>query len=279
MCLLPFLAAGETHWSGKKYKDTVARGVNYLKQQIKPSGELHPNMYAHAIATIALCEAVGMTKDQSLKQVARKAVDYIIKGQAANGSWGYQAGTDGDTSIVGWQIQALHSAKLAEIPVPAKSFKQAAIFLDSMSADSGSTYGYRAKGSTYTLSAVGLLCREYIDSNPTKPALARGVDLLLTNNPPNGKDFDMYYYYYATQVIRYFDGPAWRRDWNPKIQKILLDKQLTEKNNANPADIGSWPKDDGPHIGNQCGKLGTTALACLTLEVYYRHFPLYKRDE
>ncbi len=278
MCLLPFLAAGETHKSAKKYKTTVAKGLEYLKEQIKPSGEMHPNMYAHAIATVAICEAAGMTKDESLKQVARKAVDYIIKAQAGNGSWGYQAGMEGDTSIVGWQIQALKSARLADIPVPDKSFQQAAIFLESVSSDYGSTYGYRGKGSTYTLSAVGLLCRQYMGWNPKNPSLAKGVDLLWTKNPPNEKDFDMYYYYYATQVVHFFDGPVWHRDWNPKMQRILLDKQLTEKNNAKAGDVGSWPKDSGPHIGEQCGKLGTTALACLTLEVYYRHLPLYKRD-
>jgi hypothetical protein len=40
---------------------------------------------------------------------------------------------------------------------------------------------------------------------------------------------------------------------------------------------GSWEKDQG-FIGSACGKLGTTCLALLTLEVYYRHLPLYKRD-
>ena len=68
---LPFLAAGETHKSAKKYKETVSRGLNYLKGQIKPSGELDQNMYAHAIATIALCEAAGMTGDDGLKKIAQ----------------------------------------------------------------------------------------------------------------------------------------------------------------------------------------------------------------
>jgi hypothetical protein len=40
---------------------------------------------------------------------------------------------------------------------------------------------------------------------------------------------------------------------------------------------GSWDKDMG-FIGSACGKLGTTALAVLTLEVYYRYPPLFKRD-
>ncbi len=41
---------------------------------------------------------------------------------------------------------------------------------------------------------------------------------------------------------------------------------------------GSWDPD-GSHIGSNCGRVGTTCLSLLTLEVYYRHLPLYKRDQ
>lgn len=30
-------------------------------------------------------------------------------------------------------------------------------------------------------------------------------------------------------------------------------------------------------MGSSSGRLGTTAMTLLTLEVYYRHLPLYKR--
>jgi hypothetical protein len=54
--------------------------------------------------------------------------------------------------------------------------------------------------------------------------------------------------------------------------------QMSDKTSkAQPAEFGSWPKDSA-FIGSECGKLGTTAMAVLTLEVYYRHLPLYKRD-
>ena len=38
--------------------------------------------------------------DDGLKKIARGAVDYIVKAQAGNGSWGYTAGVDGDTSLL-----------------------------------------------------------------------------------------------------------------------------------------------------------------------------------
>ncbi|HJZ89896.1 MAG TPA: hypothetical protein VKE40_03420, partial [Gemmataceae bacterium] len=58
MALLPFLAYGETHKFGKKYKKTVDNGLNWLMGRLSSGGSFGTNnMYAHAIATIALCES------------------------------------------------------------------------------------------------------------------------------------------------------------------------------------------------------------------------------
>src|SRR5215472_1005480 len=93
MAILPFLAAGETHMTGKKYKQTVGKGLAYLVSQFKPNGQFGGSgMYSQAIATVAICEAAGMTQDDKLKKLARGAIDFIVKGQASNGSWGYTAG-------------------------------------------------------------------------------------------------------------------------------------------------------------------------------------------
>ncbi len=278
MCILPFLAAGETHQKGR-YKSVVAKGLDFLKSRLKASGQFgEAGMYAQAIATIAVCEAAGMTQDDRLKKEAKKAADFIVRAQSTNGSWGYTAGSDGDTSIVGWQVQALKSAKLAGIAVPDKVMEKAQSFLVSVSTDSESRYGYRTKGPTHTLSAVGLLSRIYLMNNARHPAVAHGVEHMWAENKPTEGAWDMYYYYYATQVVHFFDGKAWHQDWNPAMRKILLDKQATQNTaNVKPADIGSWPMDTG-FIGSSCGRLGTTCLACLTLEVYYRHLPLNKRD-
>ncbi len=281
LCLLPFLAAGETHISGKepKYRETVRNGIAFLRRELKPTGQFGGSgMYSQPIATIALCEAAGMTQDKSLANAAKAAVDFIIRGQGGNGSWGYTAGTEGDTSIVGWNIQALKSAKLAGISVPEKPFKQAEAFLNSVTNDSGASYGYRGPGASHTLSAVGLLCRQYMGWSPRNPSLGRGVANLIGKYPPQKNDFNMYYYYYATQVVHFFGGPDWEVKWNPVMRDMLINMQITEKTpNLKAADMGSWPKDN-QFIGSECGKLGTTALCILTLEVYYRHLPLYKRD-
>ncbi|MSR53766.1 MAG: hypothetical protein EXS09_10820 [Gemmataceae bacterium] len=279
LALLPFLAAGETHKYGTKYKDTVKRGLDWLMSRVGSGGGFagSNNMYAVGIATVALCEAAGMTKDPAVKAKATMAVGYIVGAQGRNGSWGYSgpASNEGDTSIVGWQVQALASGKLAEIKFDKdKVFKNANKFLESVSTDSGSKYGYTTKGASQTLTPVGLLSRYYMqEMSPRHPAFGRGVDFL-KQFPPQKGYFDMYYYYYATQVMHFYEGPDWHKFWNPKMRDLLIDLQ---NKGGDDEKRGSWEKDQG-FIGSQCGKLGTTCLALLTLEVYYRHLPLYKRD-
>jgi hypothetical protein len=303
MALLPFLAAGETHIRAKKYQRTVANGLAFLLRNLPLSGPNAGkftgagNMYAHAIGTLALCEAYGMTKDKTLLLTpAQAAINYIVKGQGANGSWGYQAGSNGDTSIVGWQIQALKAAQLGkDIVVPANTIKKAIDFLNFVSTGSRkAVYGYADPGGApgTSLTAVGLLSRYYIDGwGPDNPGMAEGV-LGLMRRAPSGTSKeprprpatapDMYYYYYATQVVHFFEGDEWK-DWNegPKqadgtrkggMRDWLIELQI-KKDGANQ---GSWDPEGG-WIGRACGRLGTTAMCVLTLEVYYRHLPLYKR--
>jgi len=285
--LLPFLAAGQTH-KGKdkdnKYKDNVAAAIVALLQMQKGDGTFSGNTYANAIAAVALCEAFGMTGDKTLLlRPCQLAVDAIQKGQGADGSWGYKYGDTGDTSIVGWQVQALHSAKLCkDLKVKEDVLKKAMKFLDSVASKPKNSsvpcaFGYREPGPRPTLTAVGLLCRYYLNGwGPNSPGLRDGVDYLIKEHPPEEKqEFDMYYYYYATQVAHFREGEEWAQKWNPKMRDMLTGKQVKDKNN--PRVDGSWDKDDSPWIGKNCGRMGTTAMAILTLEVYYRHLPLYNR--
>ncbi len=289
LSLLPFLAAGQTHKPSRdnKYQKNVTAGIDYLLLNQKPDGSFKNSsgMYSHGIVTVALCELYGMTNDRAkLHAAASKAISFIVNVQGNDGSWGYPLSkAEGDTSIVGWQIQALHSGHMCkDILIPAQTFKNASKFLDSVSDSSKkSTYGYRDRNSIRpSLTAVGLLCRYYNDKwGPNNPGMAGGVGYLMKNWMPDRNKFNMYYYYYATQVAHFYDGPEWQ-EWNigkngkKGMRDILIDLQVPEGRGANS---GSWDADTGM-IGSHCGRLGTTCLALLTLEVYYRHLPLYKRD-
>ena len=288
--LLPFLAAGQTHKTvapaDDKYKKTVKDGLLYLLRCQKADGSFRfgkkneLNMYSNAIATVAISEAYGMTGDKTLlMEPLQRAVNFIESAQSANGSWNYTVKTDGDTSIVGWQVQALHSAKLCKgIKVNSKVMDKASKFLDTVASGASKyKYGYRDAGTgAPTTTAVGLLCRYYLNGwGPNSAAMRDGADYLMKSHKPGEKTYDMYYYYYATQVMHFYGGDTWNKEWNPAMRDFLLKQQVKDAKNIKVD--GSWDPDKGLHMGPQTGRLGTTATALLTLEVYYRHLPLYGR--
>lgn len=272
--LLPLLGAGKTH----KAKDTpydkpIEKALWFLiRQQNKQTGALSHNMYAHGLAAIALTEAFGLSQDPNLRRPAQMAVNYIVNSQHEAGGWRYGPKQAGDTSVVGWQVMALKSAQMAGLDVPETTMKKAMRYLDDVCDGKDEGYGYVSRGSTPTMSAVGLLCRQYLQSwGPQNIRLITGVDKNLKSRPPADNFKNMYYYYYATQVMHHFGGQAWK-DWNGKMRDMLIRTQ-----NAAGAEEGSWNPKGQAH-GEAGGRLMQTSLCLLTLEVYYRHLPLYYRE-
>src|SRR5262249_38330462 len=145
------------------------------------------NMYSQGLATIAICEAYGLSQDPKLRKPAQLAVTYIVQAQHTEGGWRYSPRTPGDTSVVGWQVMALKSAQMAGLDVPDNTMKKAIRFLDS-ACDTGSEgYSYVPNsGAAPTMSAVGLLCRQYLQSwGPKNGRMINGVENWIRKNPPN----------------------------------------------------------------------------------------------
>ncbi|MFO0807896.1 MAG: prenyltransferase/squalene oxidase repeat-containing protein [Gemmataceae bacterium] len=278
LALLPFLAAGHTHKTikGEKespYAKTVEYGLSYIKGKQKANGSYgNRDLYGHAIATMALCEAYGMSQDPSLKRPAQSGLDYLVKAQHQVGGFRYTPNQAGDTSVTGWCLQCMKSGLLAGLSVPREAFYKVSNYLDTVQTQEGAAYGYTGPGNTSSMTAVGLLCREYLGWGPKNPKLVAGVENLKKNMPRKGLD-NIYYYYYATQVMHFFGGDDWDKLWNPKMRDLLIDTQ----DNTTTANRGSWTPDR-TITGTGGGRLTSTCLSLLTLEVYYRHLPLYKRD-
>jgi hypothetical protein len=276
LALLPFLAAGQTHLNRNPYQKQIKNGLYWLLRRQRDDGDLSAGadqpMYAHALATIVLCEAWGLSGDRECGAAAQAAVRFIERAQnVADGGWRYQPHDPGDTSVVGWQVMALKSAQMAGLSVNEATLSAADRWLQSVG-DSEGAYCYRpGQPRTSAMSAVGLLCREYLGAPRTDPVLQRGVDKLLANQPILPRR-DTYYWYYATQVLHNWSGPDWDR-WNRGMRRLLVETQQTTGCAA-----GSWdpnaPQRDA--WGAQGGRLMVTSLSCLTLEVYYRYLPLYK---
>ncbi|MCA9080682.1 MAG: Hsp70 family protein [Planctomycetaceae bacterium] len=278
MALLCYLGAGQTHEKGD-YQETVGKAVNFLLKSIKSTpaggdlrGEVEGNegMYVQGLCAIALCEAHGLTKDRRLHQACIHVIGFIISAQdPSGGGWRYKPLEKGDTSVVGWQLMALQSAAAAKIRIPPNVSRGVAYFLDSVQAEGGSQYGYTGpQAGRPGTSAVGLLCRMYLGWDKEQPGLVGGVAYLSKTGPSKS---DIYYNYYATQVLHHWGGEEWKK-WNLVMRDRLINTQTQE----GPA-AGSW-KPTGGHGSKQGGRLFETCLSIMTLEVYYRHLPLYKRE-
>jgi hypothetical protein len=271
--LLPLLGAGKTHKAAKDnpYDKPIEKALMFLiRKQDKRTGNFGGGMYAHGLAAIAMTEAYGLSQDPNLRRPAQMAINFIVQAQHDAGGWRYAPGQAGDTSVVGWQVMALKSAQMAGLDVPEVTMRKAQRYLDNcVASDEG--YGYVGPGSTPTMSAVGLLCRQYLQSwGPQNLRMIKGVENHIKSRGPTVKD--MYFSYYATQVMHHFGGQSWKT-WNEKMRESLLQDQ--DKSTTGMS--GSWDSTGAGHA-RAGGRLMQTSLCLLTLEVYYRHLPLYYRD-
>jgi len=218
---------------------------------------------------------------------AQRALDYIVAYQhKEGGGWRYSKGSPGDLSVTGWQLMALKSGQMSGLKVPPEVFKMAERFIDaSEDANQKGCYSYvPGGGRTHAMTATGMLCRQYLGINPRSPKLLAGVDFLKTMPPQGpGKPMDMYYIYYATQVMHHMGGDAWEF-WNEgpggKDSKTGIRDTLIAWGDAEAkkgeAFEGSWMFPGGHTAPG--GRIMCTSLALLSLEVYYRHLPLYRND-
>ena len=289
MALLAFLGGGHTHQGGD-HQPYVKRAVDFLLKSGKstPTGldfrgkvTANEGMYVQGLCAIAFCECAAMTKgDTRITKAAEGALEFIVKAQNQNdGGWRYRPGDSGDLSVTGWQIMALKSGYNAKLKFPSKSFSQtfknADKFLTLDQAEGGALYNYTPMPNEKTvpnptMTAVGLLCRMYLGWDNKNKKLAEGIEFLDSVKPqPN----NMYFNYYATQVMHHWGGEEWNR-WNQVMRDQLIRTQHPLKDGHL---AGSWDIAD-PHGGGG-GRLYMTCLSIMTLEVYYRHLPMYSREK
>lgn len=281
LAILAFLGAGYTHEEGQ-YADQVDRALSWLIRQQKENGSLagdanrYAQVYCHAMATYALAEAYGMqsdrTTDTRLRPPLMRAVAYIIDNQGSDGGWRYVKGQQGDVSIFGWQMMALKSAEIAGISIPAETRDKLIQFLRDRSVGrNGGLAAYRLTDPplppTPSMTAEALFCKQMLGIKRSNPASTEAVQFLLQHLPKRS-EWNLYYWYYGTLAMYQYGGDAWRA-WNEAMRENLLAEQETTGHAAGSwAPIGPW----GPYGG----RVYSTAIGALCLEVYYRFLPLYQ---
>ncbi|HEX3656459.1 MAG TPA: prenyltransferase/squalene oxidase repeat-containing protein [Pirellulales bacterium] len=268
--LLCFLGAGHTDRQGD-YQEVVRNAMYYLAGRMQPTPHggdfMEGTMYGQGLSAMALAEAYAMTHDPALKDKAQAAIDFVVYAQDQHGGgWRYAPGEPGDVTVTGWMFMALRSGQMSYLKIPGATVQRGIRFLDAMSSDYGSFYGYLAPGKEPTSTAVGLLCRMVTGWRRDDRRLAKGVRWLSQRGPSK---FDMYYNYYATQVLHHWGGSDWQQ-WNRQMRYQLIATQAREGHES-----GSWFFKDDQKSSNKGGRLYATCMAIMTLEVYYRYLPLY----
>ncbi len=275
LATLSLLAGGHSHFDGA-YKQNVQRALEYLISQQSNDGnlagdaKLFARMYCHSMSLLALSEALAMTGDQRLMPAVQRGVDYCVNAQNRNdGGWRYQPGDGGDMSQFGWIVMALRSAKLGGAHVPASTFQQMRRFLKKCSSGvGGSLASYRpGQGASTSMTAEALFCRYLLDDVPASEGL-RTASRRISQESPSPNQINLYYWYYGTLAMRHVGGDSWDQ-WNARLKATLV--ALQQKSGS---EAGSW--EPNGVWGGYGGRVYSTAMAALNLEVYYRYLPSHE---
>ncbi len=309
LCLLAFLGAGYTDREGP-HQPVVRRAIDALLAMQQPDGgfEADPRMagYNDSLATLALGEALALTQDERLRAPLARAAARLVASQQPLGGWDYlpmPGSGRNDTSISAWAVQALQTCATAGISVPPRTLIRASLHFDRAAQPDGRVW-YSDAGSGYQLdkdmrpvyrfgpgmTACGLLCEQLLGWRGAEGLTARQASLLLSEPPSasrlRGKDVSQlhseYYWYYGTAALFQQGGEAWTR-WNASLRDAVLPLQARERGEAGRRkhDFGSWPPfgQNWGKWGRMGGRVYSTAICTLTLEIYYRHTPAYLSDE
>ena len=321
LAVLTYLAHGEHEGARespyrKDFGPVVTKALNYLVSCVQGGSDGKPHMkgadgneYAFLIATYALCEAFGMTKNADLRDPAQRCLQRIIEGQSATGGWDYKINPKSnrdDVSFAGWALQALKAGKLAGVfpnddPLHEKLEKEclpkAIRCLKTRNFTQGGFSYVAAQKNPTGLTATGCLAMQLLGYGKEKE-VSSALEYMRGWKPAwRGKDVDakspgdsaQYYCYYATQCkyqagmkqgATQTDTKTWQ-DWN-KAMKALYTVPVPEgepglHDVATPArDHNGREHKQGFYTNKDAHTsrpVMDTCLAALQLMVYYRYLP------
>ena len=260
MAILPFLGRGHTHKDGP-FKEPIAKGLDFLVDAVtKNEGRAGGTLYTQGLVTMALCRAYGASKDAALAKPAQATLDFIADAQdPKGGGWRYQPKQPGDTSVLGWQFQALASGHAAGLKLDPETVKKAVAFLDGVQGDEeGTTYGYTGPGKGTATTAIGLFVRSRSGWKSDVRGLVAGNKRLAAMRPTT----DLYFDYYVARSLDAAGDEASGK-WRKSVHDLLAQTQVKEGNEK-----GSWLEGvDGGVGGKMAGRLYCTSMAVMILQV------------
>ena len=215
-----------------------------------------------------------MTGDARLRDPVDRAVAFLVRSRSTNGRAcsDYRPGaSDSDTSILGWAVMALKSAKTVGIPIAPTTQSGILEWLKKVGTgrEGGLARYQPGEKVTPTMTAEAWACRQFLEVGGPGRASDEAAAFLVQNPTDGGGEFNIYYLYYGTLAMYQHGGDAWS-SWNGRVRDQIVARQHRQGHKA-----GSWDPDDSRY-GTKGGRIYGTALATLTLEVYYRFLRLYE---
>jgi hypothetical protein len=298
LCLLAFLAHGETPASDE-YGLTVQKAMQYLARHVESlpdvtTGTRKVEPYTNGIVAYALSEAYGLTKLPNIKPAMDKAVFLLVDGQQRSGGYdyGYAKAERWDLSVAGWQFQAMKAGYVSGAGVSGleKAIELGISFIKNVAYSKTNVnrpMGYASPGGgSWGMQGAGALCLQLLGEgnsrevkNVSKLIVDKHLPEIVWTNPnlviSGSSSNPMYHWYYETQVMFHAGQTSWKK-WNDKFAPLLIKNQKED---------GHWECPPGLKPDPKTGKIGnpgnydpwyTTALCCLSLQVYYRYLPTYK---
>ncbi|MBR6434993.1 MAG: hypothetical protein IKS45_00650 [Thermoguttaceae bacterium] len=297
LAALPFLAADGLKWTNgsewsSEYKDAVEKGLNYLIQHGKTGEDFkgvrycEPGepFYNHALATLALGEALVMSKNKAYIEPAQGGLEYILFSQNPDsGAWDDSANPPIYITSMYWNVETLRVYsnfliyKKASYEKLCKTNQNVPSFLDSV--QTATADARLASDFITTKAAQELLLRMNLYRFDAIPGLEPSLERLCKIGPTN----DSYYNYIVTQILFNYGGAPWK-EWNAAMREKLINAQIQTGTEAGAWDFSKDSTKDAASIQNDergfpSLPLIDTALSALTLETYYRYKPLYLKRE
>jgi hypothetical protein len=301
LATLPFLAEGH-HSSGTSAycREVVLPAIEALERAQASDGAIgarigQRGMFNHGIATVALAENLALaaiagdqTEVARRRRAVQRAIGFLLHAQSVResrgvmGGWGYRPGSRvADTSVTGWQVQALAAYESAMVLSGRRSsstvdrlFRGVREWLDEFTDPLTGKVGYdgfRQYG-TYgptTLTAIGLLAGVSAGRDPgselcrSQQRYLAGVEAGLDIADGEVDLCRAYFIVSALQLAA--PGSAELRGWYRRAMPELVRLQVGVEEGDQR---GSWPViDRWSRFG---GSTYTTATALLLLQTPYR---------
>lgn len=276
LSLMAFMS--QAHFPGfGPYGKQLDRAKDFLLKKAKegPDGYIGSVMYEHGLATLALSEMWGMTRDkkddEAIQRALEAAVKVILRSQNEGGGWRYQPQVDAgqDTSITAMVFVSLASARQAGVVVPNETIKKVVTYLESAWNSDTGAFGYvpggqssKSKG-TIPCTAGGAYAAQLAGQRDSE-MVAGALRNLEKQAPGIFGNVGYFYYahYYAIQAMVQA-GDEQYASWYPKIRDSLISKQQPE---------GSWAKGKSGGTGSY-----ETPMAIIILATPHRYIPIYQR--